>query len=171
MSLKQKYELVKYSEKCPSVGPKSLADHFKCGKTQIYCILKNKASIIEQYESNATADDRCRKRNKTSRFLEVNKIVYEWYLIAVRKNVYPDGPILCQKALKIEEQLGITDFKASNGWLEKFKARYNLRKMVVSGECGEVSGAMVESWKERLPEILDGFAACDIWNMDETGCF
>ena len=170
LSLKQKYDLIKYAEECPSVGAKSLAQRFECGKTQVYCILKKKASIVEQYESNAS-DDRCRNRNRASRFSEVNKMLYDWYLVAVRKNIYPDGPILCQKALKIAEQLQIVDFKASNGWLEKFKARYNLRKMVVSGESEEVSGATVDSWKECLPEILSGIDACNIWNMDETGCF
>ena len=43
--------------------------------------------------------------------------------------------------------------------------------MIISGESGEVSGKTVESWKERLPEIVDGYKAEDIWNMDETGCF
>ena len=38
--------------------------------------------------------------------------------------------------------------------------------------CGEkVKGDTVESWKERLPEILQNYTAENIWNMDETGCF
>lgn len=43
--------------------------------------------------------------------------------------------------------------------------------MIIGGESGEVSGKTVESWKECLPEIVDGYKAEDIWNMDETGCF
>ena len=43
--------------------------------------------------------------------------------------------------------------------------------MTVSGESGDVSGATVDSWKERLPHILEGYSAQDIWNLDETGCF
>ena len=43
--------------------------------------------------------------------------------------------------------------------------------MVICGESGEVSGKTVESWKERLPEILEGYTAQNIWNIDETGCF
>ena len=43
--------------------------------------------------------------------------------------------------------------------------------MKVSGESGDVSGATVDSWKERLPDILQGYSAEDIWNLDETGCF
>ena len=29
----------------------------------------------------------------------------------------------------------------------------------------------VDSWKERLPEIVKGYAKEDIWNMDEMGVF
>ena len=43
--------------------------------------------------------------------------------------------------------------------------------MKVSGESGDVSGATVDTWKERLPNILQGYSAEDIWNLDETGCF
>ena len=34
-----------------------------------------------------------------------------------------------------------------------------------------MSGKTVESWKERLHEIVEGYKAEDIWNMDESGCF
>ena len=29
----------------------------------------------------------------------------------------------------------------------------------------------MDSWKERLPEILQGYEKGDIWNLNETGCF
>ncbi len=32
-------------------------------------------------------------------------------------------------------------------------------------------GETVQSWKERLPEILRGYSKEDIWNIDETGVF
>ena len=51
------------------------------------------------------------------------------------------------------------------------KKRYNVRQTKVSSESGDVSGATVDSWKERLPDILQGYSAEDIWNLDETGCF
>ena len=41
----------------------------------------------------------------------------------------------------------------------------------MSGESGDVQGPTVESWKERLLEIITGYARDDIWNMDETGLF
>ena len=45
--------------------------------------------------------------------------------------------------------------------------------MSVNEESGEIKGATVDSWKERIPEIIAGYSAdnINIWNMDETGCF
>ena len=56
------------------------------------------------------------------------------------------------------------------GWKSE-KPNITSKKMVICTELGEVSGKMVESWKEQLPEILEGYTAQDIWNIDETGCF
>ena len=41
----------------------------------------------------------------------------------------------------------------------------------VCGESGDVSGDTIESWLERLPELVDGYQKENIWNMDETGVF
>lgn len=172
LTLKKRYELVKEAEKNPRSSVKTLAERFECGKTQVYSILKDKASIIQMYESNASGSTcHSAQRIRKSQFAEVNDLLYEWYLVVVRKNIFPDGPTLVEKAKQIAERLNITNFKASNGWLDKWKAKHNIRKMVVCGESGEVSGKTVESWKERLPEIIEGYTAKNIWNMDESGCF
>ena len=38
-------------------------------------------------------------------------------------------------------------------------------------KSGDMRGDTVDSWKERLPELLQGYSKENIWNMDETGCF
>ena len=49
---------------------------------------------------------------------------------------------------------------------------FNAKKMMMmNGEAGDVRGETVDSWKERLPELLQGYLCCDIWNLDETACF
>ena len=101
----------------------------------------------------------------------MNELLYEWYELACTKNIYPGGAQLTEKAREIASCLGIADFRGSNGWLQKWKERYNIRQVVISGESGDVQGDTVESWKERLPEILRGFRKEDIWDLDETGCF
>ena len=56
---------------------------------------------------------------RTSEYAEVNDKLYEWYLLACFKNIFPGGPQLIEKAKQIAERLGKSDFKVSNGWLEK----------------------------------------------------
>ena len=45
-----------------------------------------------------------------SEFAEVNKTLYNWYLLACSKNIYPAGPQLIEKAKLIAERLGKSDF-------------------------------------------------------------
>lgn len=57
------------------------------------------------------------------------------------------------------------------GGLKNGKKRYNVKNLRICGESGDVQGPTIDSWKERLPELLCGFTSDDIWNMDETGLF
>ena len=98
--------------------------------------------------------------------------------MACAKNIYPSDPQLIAKAKEIATRLGIDGFEGSSDWLTKWKGRYNIKTIHVCGEsgdvCGEsgyVSGGTISSWKERLPKLLQGYKAEDIFNLDETGCF
>ena len=56
----------------------------------MYSLLKNKAKIIEMYEGSVSLVS---KKNGESPYGEINDL----YLLAVRKNVVPDGPTLVNK--------------------------------------------------------------------------
>ena len=172
LSLKKKVEVINYSKKNPGVNIRSLADRFECGKTQVAQILKNQDTLLSIYESNASGSRiHTKKTFRSSEFSDVNKALYEWYVLACSKNIYPAGPQLIEKAKQIAERLGKPNLKGSQGWLEKWKLRHSIKQMRVCGESGDVRGETVDSWKERLPEILQCYAKGDIWNMDETGVF
>ena len=134
--------------------------------------MKDKAAIIERYEANVTSNLRqSLKESRKSPYAEINDLLYQWFLVAVRKNIYPDGPTLCAQALEIAKCIQVGDFKASNGWLEKWKARHNIKRMTISGESGEVSSKTADSWKERLPEIIHGYKPEGVWNMMRVDAF
>ena len=111
------------------------------------------------------------KKTRSSKYSDINNSLYEWYSLACSKNIYPDGPQLIEKAREIAKCLGKHNFVGTNGWLDKWKQRYHIRKVTICGESGDVSGATVASWKERLPEILQGYEKRNVYNLDETGCF
>jgi hypothetical protein len=70
---------------------------------------------------------------------ELEKILLEWFQQMRSDNVPINGPILREKANEITLRLNIDNFKASNGWLHRFKLRQDVGYRVVSGESGSVS--------------------------------
>ena len=50
------------------------------------------------------------------------------YTLACSKNIFPLGPHLAEKAREIAERLGKHDCKGSNGWSDKWKIIYNIKK-------------------------------------------
>ena len=69
-----------------------------------------------------------KKSSSVKSFLKtVNEALYQWYKIACSKDVYPCGPQLAEKAREVGVRLGKPEFKGTNGWLTKWKKRYNIR--------------------------------------------
>ena len=105
----------------------------------------------------------------------MNDVLYEWYIKCCQADIYPDGVVLQkEEALKIKTELNdsnLGDFKASNGWLEQFKKRFGLRETRIGGEAGDVPITTIKAWMEQPPEIIQGYSADDICNMDESGLF
>ena len=58
---------------------------------------------------------------------------------------FPSCPQLIAKAKEIATHLGIDGFEGSSDWLTKWKGRYNVQKIRVSGESGDVSGETISS--------------------------
>ena len=75
------------------------------------------------------------------------------------------------KAGEIANCMGIDNFRASNGWLDKWKTRYNVAHFRVSGEDGDVDEEVIGSRGERLQDLVKGFELKDIFNCDETAFF
>ena len=48
------------------------------------------------------------------------------------------------KASKFAIDLGLTDFKASNGWLESWKSRHSVKGLKVSGDSAGVNPETVD---------------------------
>jgi hypothetical protein len=79
--------------------------------------------------------------------------------------------MLQEKSKQVAKKHGLTDFKGSNGWLEKFQKRNNITFKSVCGEATSVDKEAVNNWKAKIPDINSNYAECDIFNADETGLF
>ena len=91
--------------------------------------------------------------------------------MARAKNIPLSGPMLQEKAIVFALELGINNFKGSNGWLSHCKVQHNIKGFEVSGESARVDIELVENYQQRIPDIVRGYSADDIFNCDETGLY
>ncbi|KII66595.1 hypothetical protein RF11_03437 [Thelohanellus kitauei] len=89
---------------------------------------------------------------------EVEEALDQWSSIVSGKGVSINGPILKAKSEELAKQLGRNDFKATDGWLSRWKARHNTKFKKALGEKGSADN-------ER------NFSADDICDADETGLY
>lgn len=168
LSIQEKVDIIRAYEK-EKVSVRALADRFKIGKTQAAGIIRDKQLLLQKWHSNINVNQ------KRSFFkpqgAAIDKMCYEWFVKARTKNIPLSGPLIRSKAKEIADQLNYPDFNASSGWLERFKQRHNISFKSVSGEGASVNVDDVNSFLSKLPDIIRGYEAKNIYNADETGLF
>ncbi|XP_006882444.1 PREDICTED: tigger transposable element-derived protein 6-like [Elephantulus edwardii] len=166
LSLQEKFDVVKMiTEEKKTV--KEAVVKFKCGKTQIYTIMKEKEKIIEKYMSSTNVNV---KKERDGNYAEINRSVFEWFLQASARNIPISGPILQAKAKEMAKFLKVDGFSASNGWLQSFKKKHGITSSVACEQSNEFEKD-IQSWFTKLKEIIRGYDPKDIANADETALF
>ncbi|XP_025205101.1 tigger transposable element-derived protein 6-like [Metopolophium dirhodum] len=168
LTLSDKVKLIELKE-TQKLSTKELITRFKCGKTQVYDAIKNKEKIMDDWVNSKNSGKS--KRVKNPLFEQIDQKLYEWFNSVRSKNLPISGPILQTEAMKLAEKMNVNDFKASNGWLEKFKKRHDIVWKQVSGEANDVNQETVEEWKQKISRLIAGYEAKDVYNADETGLF
>ena len=68
--------------------------------------------------------------------------------------------------------MSIENFHASDGWLDRWKKRYNVSFKKISGEGNACTDEMTAPWAETtLPTMLSKYELNQIYNADEFGLF
>jgi transposase len=168
LSLEEKIHLIK--EKDRGLSHRQLSDRFQVSVGSVSNILKRKLEYTNDYETNRNKKVKRKLRDDTN--FNINENVYEWFVSQRSKHIPISGPILQEYARGVAEQLGTsTPFKASNGWLDRFRSRYNIQFRAISGEARSVDTNTVEDWKTRLHSIIEHYDPKNVFNVDETGLF
>ena len=149
---------------------RAVAEKYKVGRTQINNIVLQKDKIQLEFNEGKSANSKYLVARHLQ-YPDIDKGVWNFFCEARGKNIPVNGRMLQDQADEIASNLGLTSFQASNGWLQKFTARHSIKMAVLHGESADVSQQTVDQWREKLPLICDGYADCDIYNMDETAIF
>ena len=129
LPLEKRFQIVEEYENSKGLtGIRKLAEKFGCGKTQVSNIRKQKTLVREEYERGFSS---AKKRNRTSQYSDVNDAVWKWFKKKTEQRIPVDGPLIQEFATKVAEKLGYPEFKASSGWLTRFKERNNLSQQTL----------------------------------------
>ena len=168
ISLKDKLQIISRIEK----GEKQtdVCQTLSLPKTTVNTIWRKRETFKRQYESSEICGDA--KRSRTSSNKDVDAALLEWFKQARSNNVSISGPLLLAKANSLASAMGDTTFKATTGFIDRWKTRHGIGFKKVCGEEEAVSPADTETWLDvTLPELLDKFPPENIFNADETGLF
>lgn len=126
LSISEKIELIKLLENS-SKRKKDIASKFGIPVNTVCSIYANRERILQQSQTGFT-NLNC-KRIRASSYPDVEQRLLDWYIKNYASKT--DGHVSCQAlrmmALQVAKSLGHDNFSASNGWIERFKVRHNLK--------------------------------------------
>ncbi|CAM5145958.1 unnamed protein product [Eretmochelys imbricata] len=100
-----------------------------------------------------------------------------------RKRVSIDGNALREKALSLyvlfkppakeRQPSDEKEFKASQGWLNSFRDRFDLKNVQTTGEAASDNEEAAKAYPKQLKKIIEekGYLPEQVFNADKTGLF
>ena len=178
----QKFQIIEYQQKHPSLKQTELIKYFNklfsvnIPATTMSGILSvaNRSKILKQDNVESL-----NKRIRECKYPDLERMLWLWQTMATNKGISVSDSLLIEKAKEFGQMLGICEgssFMYSEGWLEKFKKRFNLKLYKIVGESGSVSEELIAKSRKEVREFIfkwikNGGKLENIFNLDETALF
>ena len=135
----------------------NLAQEIGISKQQISDIWMNKDKILKFSDSIEKSKGLKRKSLKLADDEQLDKALYAWFIQQRSIGTLISGPLLQEKAKHFSMQLNTEtadhEFKASTGWLEKFKTWHGIRNVSMQGEKLSAAEEIVEPFLQKLHKV------------------
>lgn len=165
----QRRQLCLDKEKKPTPTAGELASKYGIKEKTVSAVLLAKEKWLATNSNEYTAQ---LKRNRPSKYENVERALWSWVKGALSSSLDINGAVLKKKAIGFAMLLSIEGFKASDGWIAKFKKKYNLREYTKHGEAKSApSDEAIMQERLRVSQIISEYSLDDVWNADETGLF
>lgn len=164
----QKREICLKKTTTPFIKQKELAIQYDVSEGMISDILKEKDRWLAIDINSLQAGLR---REKKVAFPVIEEALTIWVDNAVRNGLTITDNILSTKAFEFAFLLKEDKFKGSNGWIDNFKKRHNLKQYSVHGEAASAPLEDLDEMRDKLRETLKDYDPENIFNCDETGLF
>lgn len=150
-----------------------LAKEYGVGRATIHDLKKKRQKIVDHVKTMESGPGK-RKTLKVGDCPKMENALYLWFIQRRSKHTPISGEILKAKAIEFYKKITQKDdFRASDGWLDKFKKRFGIRLLTISGEKLSSNESAVqpfiEHFKNKVEEL--GLLPDQIYNADESGLF
>ncbi|XP_032957201.1 tigger transposable element-derived protein 7 isoform X1 [Rhinolophus ferrumequinum] len=155
---------------------KSVMDEFGISKSTFYDIKKNKKLILDFVlkQDMPLVGAEKRKRTTGAKYGDVDDAVYMWYQQKRSAGVPVRGVELQAAAERFAQCFGRTDFKASTGWLFRFRNRHAIgnQKVCVEQVLSSVP-ENVEPFRQKLSMLIkeEKLLLAQLYSGGETDLF
>ncbi|KAG0429995.1 Tigger transposable element-derived protein 6 [Dictyocoela muelleri] len=184
LSLKEKCEILDYINVNPHCKHTKVSDFFTLKYKKNVCRRNIRNFISSEKEIRelfATAPNN-KSKVKNMKYDRLDKILIDWIISIETAGAFYSDALIQQKAkeavteilnsdVSIEEKNMMSNFKASKGWLQKFKLRHNITSRVCSGERFLQNNVNYEDFKLIFREKMKKYNSNNIFNCDETALF
>nr|XP_033813974.1 tigger transposable element-derived protein 1-like [Geotrypetes seraphini] len=178
-TLQEKVELLDMLQRVKSSS--AVARHYSINESTVTYIKKNEKQIREAVAAAAPAGakrlhvvrDANLSRTEAGIFLRVQD--------CHKKRIPIDSVMIRGKAKSLYENLKSreggtsqsTDFLASKGWVDKFRHRYGLRNVRVTGEAASANQEAAREFPATFKQLIEekGYEPEQAFNADETALF
>ena len=124
------------AEKCKALkdlehglSSKDVATKYGVPRNTVSTWVKNKHNLTDSLEKKGMNSSR--RNTLCENYENVDKTIYNWFVGKGSQKIPIDDIIIKEKALEFAKSLGLTEFRASDGWLNNWKKRYNLPYLLI----------------------------------------
>jgi hypothetical protein len=90
------------------------------------------------------------KKMRKPQYEDLDRAVLKWFQQQRLNHIPLSGPLIKTIAQFFGTELGIVDFKSSEGWLSKWKQRHNFNHGCICGEARDVDKNITDGWLEKV---------------------
>lgn len=109
------------------------------------------------------------KKSVPTPFPLVDSAMKVWFTEKRNNDVAIDSRVFKVQAMKFAKELGEDKFNGSDGFVSRWKNRYNVVHRAISGEANSVDLDTVEAFKPIILDLLKEYLPKDVFNLDEAG--
>ncbi|UYV67098.1 hypothetical protein LAZ67_4003879 [Cordylochernes scorpioides] len=150
----------------------TIMQKYKISKTTVYDIKKSELKLTKFVDSTEK-DVKKFSQVKNPLYENVDKAVNIWYESQRLSGVPIRGIELQTAASHFASKLNNPTFKASGGWLSRYRARHNLKNKKVVGEALSADEDAANRFKDDSHKLMtdEKYEQFQIYNADETGVY